>query len=97
MDHDTELQSIRDAVAGEGSDRPFSRKIVVIVASDAAACIAVAFLGFLAIKIAAPPLIVIVFGVLSLMLYDLFDTLRGMLKNNGNGGNGGNGGAAAGG
>ena len=92
MDHDTELQSIKDAVTGEGSDRPFSRKIVVAVAAVFAAAIAVVFLGFLAIKIAAPPLLIIIFGVLALMLYDLFDTLRGMLKNNGNGSNAGAGG-----
>ena len=47
------------------------------------------FLGFLAIRIAAPPLLIIIFGVLALMLYDLYDSLRGMLKNNGNGNNGG--------
>jgi hypothetical protein len=84
MDHDSELQRIKDAVAGEGSDRHISRKVVVMVASILAALIAVVFLGFLAIKIAAVPLLIIIFGVLGLMLYDLFDSLRGMIKGNGN-------------
>ncbi len=85
MENQTELQRIKDAVAGEGSDRHFSRKVVVLTASIAAAMLAVVFLGFLAIKIAEIPLLIIIFGVLALMLYDLFDTMRGMMKSNGNG------------
>lgn len=96
MDQDAELQRIKDAVAGEGSDRSLSRKLVVAFAAVAAGSLAVAFLGFLAIKIGALPLIVIIFGVLSLMVYDLFDTLRAMIRG-GNGNNNGNGQTASGG
>ena len=90
MDNETELQKIKDAVAGEGSDRKSSRKVIVLATSIAAALLAVFFLGFLAIKIAAIPLYIIIFGVLGMMLYDLFDSLRAMMRG-GNGNNKGNG------
>jgi hypothetical protein len=85
MSEDKELQRIKDAVVGEGSDRSYSRKIVYVIAAIIAALVSVSFLGFLAIKIAAVPLIIIIFGVLGLMLYDLYDTLREMMSTNGNG------------
>lgn len=64
------------------------KKTVTVVASILAVAIAVAFLGNLAIHIGEIPLMIIVFGVLGLMLWDYIDTIRTNFRANNNGGNG---------
>ncbi len=62
------------------------RKIIIMLAGLAAVSLAVAFLGGMAIKIGALPLILIVFGVVGMMVWDFVDTMRASLRNgNGNG------------
>lgn len=53
-----------------------SKVVATLIAGIISAAMAVAFLGFLAIKIGAVPFAVIVFAVLSMMLWDFFDTMR---------------------
>ena len=50
--------------------------------------LAVVFLGGMAIEIAAPPLAIIIFGVVSMMLWDFVDTMRASLRNGNGNGNG---------
>lgn len=67
-----------------------SKKIITLVAGTLAVALAFAFLGGMAIKIAAIPLLIIVFGVLAMIGWDFFDTMRTSIrtanKGNGNGG-----------
>lgn len=53
-----------------------SKVVTTIIAGGISAAMAVAFLGFLAIKIGALPFMIIVFAVLAMMLWDFFDTMR---------------------
>lgn len=72
-------------------------KIWTIVASVVAVALAVIFLGQLAIHIGELPLLVIVFGVMAMMLWDYVDTTRTNIRASAasNGDNGASGGSAA--
>ncbi len=63
-----------------------SKKIIVIIAGSMSVALAFAFLGGMAIMIGALPLIIIIFGVLAMMGWDFFDTMR-TTNGNGNGSN----------
>ena len=63
-----------------------SRKIIVIIAGLMSVSLAFAFLGGMAIMIGALPLTIIIFGVLAMMGWDFFDTMR-TTNGNGNGNN----------
>ncbi len=52
------------------------KKALFVVAAVLAVGLAIAFLGNLAIRIAEIPLMVIVFGVLAMMVWDFIDTVR---------------------
>jgi len=73
-----------------------SKKVIVLIAGALAVALAFAFLGGMAIKIAALPLGIIIFAVLAMMGWDFFDTMRASFRNgndngNGNGNDNGNG------
>lgn len=53
-----------------------SKVVTTIIAGMIGVGMAVAFLGFLAIKIGELPFVLIVFAVLAMMLWDFFDTMR---------------------
>ena len=52
------------------------KKALFVVAALLAVGLAIAFLGNLAIRIGEIPLMVIVFGVLGMMVWDFIDTVR---------------------
>lgn len=58
------------------------KKVLFVVAGILAVSLALAFLGNLAIRIAELPLMVIVFGVLGMMVWDFVDTVRTNLRAN---------------
>ncbi|MBL6945568.1 MAG: hypothetical protein ISR47_02910 [Rhodospirillales bacterium] len=63
------------------------KKIIVLIAGILAVSLAFAFLGGMAIKIAALPLALIIFAVLAMMGWDFFDTMRASFRNGNNNGN----------
>jgi|GEM_PF-5065107 hypothetical protein len=56
------------------------KKVLFVVAGILAVSLALAFLGNLAIRIAEIPLMVIVFGVLAMMVWDFIDTVRNNVR-----------------
>ncbi|MBE0533747.1 MAG: hypothetical protein IH626_23230 [Rhodospirillales bacterium] len=52
------------------------KKALFVVAGILAVSLALAFLGNLAIRIAEIPLMIIIFGVLAMMVWDFIDTVR---------------------
>lgn len=56
------------------------KKALFVVAAVLAVCLAIGFLGNLAIRIGEIPLMVIVFGVLAMMVVDFVDTIRMNLR-----------------
>lgn len=56
------------------------KKALFVVASVLAVGLSIAFLGNLAIRIGEIPLMVIVFGVLGMMVWDFVDTIRMNLR-----------------
>ncbi|WP_316978457.1 hypothetical protein [Shumkonia mesophila] len=56
------------------------RKALFVVAAALAVGLAIAFLGNLAIRIAEIPLMIIIFGVLAMMVWDFIDTVRTNLR-----------------
>lgn len=58
------------------------RKALFVLAGVLAVVLAIAFLGNLAVRIGEIPLILIVFGVLAMMLWDFVDTIRTNLRAN---------------
>lgn len=60
-----------------------SKVVTTIIAGAIGAAMAIAFLGFLAVKIGELPFIIIVFTILAAMLWDFFDTMRETYRNAG--------------
>ena len=59
------------------------KKATFVVAGILGVALAIAFLGNLALRIAEIPLLIIVFGVLAMMVWDFIDTTRSSLRANG--------------